>query len=57
MGPQAGRKVLSVQTIPAWEEDECGTGQLSKVGGFSLHAEGGGEHAGAQEAGAYLPAP
>ena len=28
MGPQAGRKVLTVQTIPAWEEDECGTGQL-----------------------------
>ena len=38
MGPQAGRKVLTVQTIPAWEEDDCGTGQLGRVGGFSLHA-------------------
>ena len=38
MGPQAGRKVLTVQTIPAWEEDDYGTGQLGKVGGFSLHA-------------------
>ena len=38
MGPQVGRKVLTVQTIPAWEEDDCGTGQLGKVGGFSLHA-------------------
>ena len=44
-----------VQTIPAWEEDDCGTGQLGRVGRFSLHAAGGGEHAGAQEAGAYLP--
>ena len=38
MGPQAGRKVLTVQTIPAWEEDDCDTGQLGRVGGFSLHA-------------------
>ena len=41
-----------MQTIPVWEEDDCGTGQLGRVGGFSLHAAGGGEHAGAQEAGA-----
>ena len=27
-----------MQTIPAWEEDDCGTGQLGRVGGFSLHA-------------------
>ena len=44
-----------MQTIPAWEEDDCGTGQLGRAGGFSLHGAGGGEHAGAQEAGAYLP--
>ena len=45
MGPQAGRKVLTacrgpVQTIPAWEEDECGTGQLGRFGGFSLYGGG-----------------
>jgi len=26
-----------VQTISAWDEDDFGTGQLGKVGGFSLH--------------------
>ena len=30
--------MLTVQTIPAWEEDDYGTGQLGRVGGFSLHA-------------------
>ena len=35
---QAGRKVLTVQTLPAWEEDYCGTSQLGRVEGFSLHA-------------------
>ena len=38
MGPQAGRKVLTLQTIPAREEDEYGTDQLGRIGGFSLHA-------------------
>ena len=38
MGPQAGRKVLTVQTIPAWQEDDYGTDQLGRIGGFSLHA-------------------
>ena len=38
MGPQAGRKVLTVQTIPAWEENYYGIGQLGKVDSFSLHA-------------------
>ncbi|MFT7209862.1 MAG: hypothetical protein ACI9XK_000096, partial [Granulosicoccus sp.] len=37
MGPQAGRKVLTLQTIPAREE-EYGTEQLGRIGGFSLHA-------------------
>ena len=38
MGPHAGRKVLTLQTIPAWEEDDYGTDQLGRIGGFSLHA-------------------
>ncbi len=38
MGPQAGRKVLTLQTIPAREEEEYGTDQLGRIGGFSLHA-------------------
>ena len=55
-GAQSAHRLRGpVQTIPAWEEDDCGTGQLGRVGGFSLHAAGGGEHAGAQEAGAYWP--
>ena len=38
-GAQSAHRLRGpVQTIPAWEEDECGTGQLGKVGGFSLHA-------------------
>ena len=38
LGPQTGRKVLTLQTIPAWEEDDYGTDQLGRIGGFSLHA-------------------
>jgi hypothetical protein len=37
MGPQAGRKVLILQTIPA-QEEEYVTEQLGRVEGFSLHA-------------------
>ena len=37
MGPHVGRKVLTVQTISALEDDDYGTGQLDKVGGFSSH--------------------
>jgi hypothetical protein len=37
MGPHAGRKVLTLQTIPAWEEDDYGTDQVGRIGGFSLH--------------------
>ena len=36
-GPDAGRKVLCVQTIPARQED-YGADQLGRIGGFSLHA-------------------
>ena len=35
VGPQAGRKVMTVQTLPACEEDAM---PLASVGGFSLHA-------------------
>ena len=38
MGPHAGRKVFTLQTIPAWEEADFGTDQLGRIGGFSLHA-------------------
>jgi hypothetical protein len=38
MGPHAGRKVLTLQTIPAREEEEYGTDRLGRIGGFSLHA-------------------
>ena len=33
MGPQAGRKVLTVQTIPAWEEDD----QANELGCVQSH--------------------
>jgi len=38
MGPHMGRKVLTLQTIPAGEEEYYGTDQLGRIGGFSLHA-------------------
>ena len=37
VGPQQGRKVFTLQTIPAWEEDDRFT-QVAKESGFSLHA-------------------
>ena len=37
VGPQAGRKVFTLQTIPACEADEF-TDTTGKVSGFSLHA-------------------
>ena len=39
MGPQAGRKVLTLQTIPT-REVEYGTEQLGRIEGFSLHGGG-----------------
>jgi hypothetical protein len=36
-GPQQGRKVFTLQTIPAWEGDERFS-QVAKEYGFSLHA-------------------
>ena len=37
IGPQQGRKVFTLQTIPSWADDERFV-QVGKVGGFSLHA-------------------
>ena len=37
IGPQQGRKVFTLQSIPAWEDDDC-FAQVVKVAGFSLHA-------------------
>ena len=37
IGPQQGRKVFTLQTIPAWEDDDR-FAQVAKVSGFSLHA-------------------
>ena len=38
-GPQQGRKVLTLQTLPNREDDPTNTtGQVAKVAGFSLHA-------------------
>ncbi|MCH8137214.1 MAG: IS91 family transposase [Proteobacteria bacterium] len=38
VGPQQGRKVFALQTIPSWEDDDFGTNQVGKIAGFSLHA-------------------
>ena len=37
IGPQQGRKVFTLQTISAWEEDDR-FAQVTKEAGFSLHA-------------------
>jgi hypothetical protein len=37
IGPQQGRKVFTLQTIPAWEADDR-FAEVAKVAGFSLHA-------------------
>lgn len=38
VGPQQGRKVFTLQTIPSWEDDDYGSSQVGKIAGFSLHA-------------------
>jgi len=38
VGPQQGRKVFTLQTIPSWEDDDFGIQQVGKIAGFSLHA-------------------
>jgi hypothetical protein len=37
IGQQQGRKVFTLQTIPAWEDDDR-FAQVAKASGFSLHA-------------------
>ena len=37
VAPQQGRKVFTLQSIPAWEDDDR-FAQVAKVSGFSLHA-------------------
>jgi hypothetical protein len=37
VGPQQGRKVFTLQTIPSWEDDDH-FAQVAKESGFSLHA-------------------
>ena len=37
-GPQQGRKVFTLQTLPGCESEKQGYGQVAKVAGFSLHA-------------------
>jgi hypothetical protein len=37
LGPQQGRKVFTLQTIPSWEDDDR-FAQVAKESGFSLHA-------------------
>jgi hypothetical protein len=38
LGPQAGRKVFSLQTLPPVDSDEMHSGNVGQVGGFNLHA-------------------
>ena len=38
MGPQTGRKVFTLQTLPACDPDDLLADTLGKVAGFSLHA-------------------
>ena len=37
IGPQQGRKVFTLQTLPSWEDDDR-FAQVAKESGFSLHA-------------------
>ena len=38
VGPQAGQKVFTLQTLPAQAPMEEGKSKVAKVAGFSLHA-------------------
>ncbi len=38
LGPQAGRKVLTLQTLPPVDIDEMHIGTVGQVAGFNLHA-------------------
>ena len=38
VGPQQGRKVFTLQTLPPDEDDSGGSDRVAKEAGFSLHA-------------------
>ncbi len=38
VGPQAGRKVFTLQTLPACDPEEQHSDTAGKIAGFSLHA-------------------
>ena len=38
VGPQAGRKVFTLQTVPARDPEDRSGDPVGKVAGFSLHA-------------------
>ena len=38
VGPQQGRKVFTLQTLPPDEDNPCGSDRVAKEAGFSLHA-------------------
>jgi hypothetical protein len=38
LGPQAGRKVFTLQTLPPVDSDEMHSGTVGQVAGFNLHA-------------------
>jgi len=38
IGPQQGRKVFTLQTLPNFESDNLFSGSVGEAGGFSLHA-------------------
>jgi len=38
IGPQQGRKVFTLQTLPNFESDNPFSGSVGEAGGFSLHA-------------------
>lgn len=38
VGLQQGRKVLTLQTIPSWKEEDFGADPVGQLSGFSLHA-------------------
>ena len=38
VGPQQGRKVFTLQTLPPDDDSPCGSDRVAKEAGFSLHA-------------------
>jgi hypothetical protein len=38
IGPQQGRKVFTLQSLPPAEEPKAGSSRVASVAGFSLHA-------------------